>query len=629
MGSRLLNISIIWISLLQFSIAASGPLDLKVVYPKQGQYLPPVDSTFIFGSVTPGSDLTINGQTIEVHKEGGWLAFLPVNPGEFSFNLQAGKDRLNDSLCLNVILPKLPEYEFDTLYIAENSLLPSGELWVIAGDKIDLGFNSLPYCNAVAIIMPVNDTLFLQELPPRSYFIGKNVFEDSADNSDDPPGKHLIRGEYRGSYIIPELDLDSLYVIYQIYAPSAAQAIWTIEHGDRVTEPSMLPFHKLMSLPPPSPETSAVHIKILDKEALPKIELKDSLTVVRTGPGKGYLCIHQPAGIKSQVSGKIENWLKIKLSDFQYGWVPDTSVTFLSDKSIIPHSYVRKITTESQREHVTIKIDTQGKHPFRVIENLEEKSITLFVYGTDADTDWIRYDRRDEMIDHIIWFQHERGIYGIKIYLKSDRIWGYDGLYVDNTLHFDIKKPPQKPNSFSSYRFIIDPGHSPDPGAVGPTGLTEAKANLAIALQLKKELKRNGSEVILTRDDDSPLPLYDRPIIAIREKGDIFISIHNNALPDGTNPFVNNGVSTYYYHPHSIPLAKTVQEALVDNIGLNDFGLYYGNFAVSRPTQYPAILVECAFMMIPEQEAMLKTKRFQKKIARAIVEGIKNYIRNY
>jgi N-acetylmuramoyl-L-alanine amidase len=41
----------------------------------------------------------------------------------------------------------------------------------------------------------------------------------------------------------------------------------------------------------------------------------------------------------------------------------------------------------------------------------------------------------------------------------------------------------------------------------------------------------------------------------------------------------------------------------------------------------PAVLVECAFMMIPEQEAMLRTDKFQRKCAAAILKGIKDYLR--
>jgi N-acetylmuramoyl-L-alanine amidase len=179
----------------------------------------------------------------------------------------------------------------------------------------------------------------------------------------------------------------------------------------------------------------------------------------------------------------------------------------------------------------------------------------------------------------------------------------------------------------SKLRIVVDPGHSPDNGSVGPTGLKEKDANLTIAKQLRRELEHRGAEVVMTRDDDSPLPLYDRPKIAKKARANLFISIHNNALPDGANPFINNGVSVHYYHPHSGALAHSVQKSLVGTLGLSDFGWYYGNLAVARPTQYPAILVESAFMIIPEQEALLKTEAFQKKIANAIVAGIEDFLK--
>jgi len=97
-------------------------------------------------------------------------------------------------------------------------------------------------------------------------------------------------------------------------------------------------------------------------------------------------------------------------------------------------------------------------------------------------------------------------------------------------------------------------------------------------------------------------------------------------LPDGVNPFYNNGVSTYYYHPQSQPLAKEIQKELVKELGIPDYGLYYANLALTRPSQLLSILVECAFIILPEQEALLRSTEFQKKIVEAIYEGIQNFI---
>jgi N-acetylmuramoyl-L-alanine amidase len=159
--------------------------------------------------------------------------------------------------------------------------------------------------------------------------------------------------------------------------------------------------------------------------------------------------------------------------------------------------------------------------------------------------------------------------------------------------------------------------------------LTEAVANLGLALALRDRLVRAGAEVIMTRDDDSHVDLYDRPAIAKQLDADLFVSIHNNALPDGVNPFINHGVSTYYYHRHSLRLARDIQEEMVAATGMPDHGLYHGNLAVNRATQYPAVLVECAFMMIPEQEALLKTERFRRTVSLAIYKGIERFLREY
>jgi len=133
----------------------------------------------------------------------------------------------------------------------------------------------------------------------------------------------------------------------------------------------------------------------------------------------------------------------------------------------------------------------------------------------------------------------------------------------------------------------------------------------------------------MTRDDDRDLPLYDRPVIAKENDADLFVSVHNNALPDGVNPFSNHGTSSYYYHPHSIELARSIHREMIKATKLPDRGLYHGNLAVNRPTQYPAVLVECAFMMIPEQEAALKTDKFRHTIARGIVRGIEKFLEGY
>lgn len=59
--------------------------------------------------------------------------------------------------------------------------------------------------------------------------------------------------------------------------------------------------------------------------------------------------------------------------------------------------------------------------------------------------------------------------------------------------------------------------------------------------------------------------------------------------------------------------------------GLPDYGLTQANFAVIRPPQYPAVLVECAFMILPEQEELLDNDAFVSRVAHGIADGIADF----
>jgi N-acetylmuramoyl-L-alanine amidase len=108
---------------------------------------------------------------------------------------------------------------------------------------------------------------------------------------------------------------------------------------------------------------------------------------------------------------------------------------------------------------------------------------------------------------------------------------------------------------------------------------------------------------------------------------DLLISIHNNALPDGLNPLTNNGSSVFYFHPRSIPLAQAIQLELQRHLPLRDLGVARGDLALVRGTWMPSVLVEGMFMLIPEQEAALRSPRGQEAYAEAVRAGIRAFLK--
>jgi N-acetylmuramoyl-L-alanine amidase len=351
------------------------------------------------------------------------------------------------------------------------------------------------------------------------------------------------------------------------------------------------------------------------------------MQVVRVKPGMGYSIIWQPKGVQALAVGAEGDWYRLKLSASQYGYVSRTAVEKLPFGILPPRSSVKSVRTYGFDDSVLIEFPLAGIHPFRVIED-DKRTVRIQLFGVTSNTDWIRYDFNDTLIEFASWNQPEEGLYELRLNLKQD-LWGYDCSYKGNSFIFKLIKPPHDVHDLRGKRIVVDPGHSADLGAVGPTGYTEAEANLALALAVKEMLAVRGAQVVLTRSDMRDLPLTDRPAIAVAKHADLFVSIHNNAQPDGVNPYRNNGVSTYYYHRNSIDFARAIQRQMIEQTGLPDYGLYFGNLHVDRPTQYPAVLVECAFIIIPEQEALLKTDKFRTQVAKAITAGIETFLKEY
>jgi len=196
----------------------------------------------------------------------------------------------------------------------------------------------------------------------------------------------------------------------------------------------------------------------------------------------------------------------------------------------------------------------------------------------------------------------------------------------------DIKGPFASA-SVAGKRVAIDPGHGgPDSGAVGPTGLCEKDANLAISMALRQELLSAGAEVFMTRERDVAVgpggsrgaELEARVAASKAAKADLFISVHNNAVGSG-NAAKAYGTETYYWTPMSYLPAVTIQEAVVAALGTRDRFVGWQRFYVMRETDCPRVLVECAFVSNPQEEQKLRAPLFLHQASRGIFEGIKAY----
>lgn len=182
--------------------------------------------------------------------------------------------------------------------------------------------------------------------------------------------------------------------------------------------------------------------------------------------------------------------------------------------------------------------------------------------------------------------------------------------------------PGRTPEEFV---IVLDAGHGgEDLGAISPHGRPEKEANLYLVKELEKVLRQKGFQVVLTRDRDVAVPLYDRPKVAHAVKADAFVSIHHNAPPHNRDPrdFRYHGV--YAWNDLGRELARTINERMAAGFGetLKNNGITHANFAVTRNPEIPSCLVEVDFITTPEAEEACWDPERRRRVAESIAEGI-------
>lgn len=174
-------------------------------------------------------------------------------------------------------------------------------------------------------------------------------------------------------------------------------------------------------------------------------------------------------------------------------------------------------------------------------------------------------------------------------------------------------------------KVFLDPGHGgSNPGAIGVNGLRESDVNLDVALKTGRILQANGISVRYSRTDDINLSLSERARLANEWGADYFVSIHCNS---NVNP-IYTGTETFFYRTgiRAESFARTVNDALVAEIGTKNLGIYAANFAVLRLTNMPAILVELAFLSNPAEAEQLASPAFRERCAVGISNGILEFV---
>jgi len=187
-------------------------------------------------------------------------------------------------------------------------------------------------------------------------------------------------------------------------------------------------------------------------------------------------------------------------------------------------------------------------------------------------------------------------------------------------------------SSLSDLVVIIDPGHGgTDPGGTG-NGFLEKNVVLNVARHMNSYFAKTPIKSKMTRTGDYFVTLDFRTDFAAKNKGDVFVSLHTNAL-NGTA----NGQESFYYartaatNPNvkqsralAIYMQNRMQETWnLTNRGVNPFG--YGNFHVLRENTMPATLVEMGFIDSKKDIAFIGNEGQRERMGKALFLATLDY----
>lgn len=233
------------------------------------------------------------------------------------------------------------------------------------------------------------------------------------------------------------------------------------------------------------------------------------------------------------------------------------------------------------------------------------------------------------------------------------------------------KAQVQQPPADLRPLIVIDPGHGgPDTGAIARTGDEEKEVVLQVAKQLRAELlKTNRYRVLMTRDDDTFVPLDERVSIARTNAAALFISVHADSLSKGTGEA--SGATVYTVSERasdkeaqsladkenradilagynlaaqpddvanilfnlaqrdtmnaSAMFARTLVGTLKKSARLHKSPLKSAGFVVLRSPEVPSVLLELGYLSSPADLKQMTSEAWREKVSRSVVEAIDKF----
>ncbi|MBR4591690.1 MAG: N-acetylmuramoyl-L-alanine amidase [Elusimicrobiaceae bacterium] len=546
---------------------------------------------FVLGKVNLPApvSLTINEEPVSVHSNGAFVAFVPVENGEFLLVLTAQSNGKSYQAQRRVIVPGTSLQNLsDRAAFDKEEVFPLSAVEALPGDTLDLYARGTPHAQVTATLPGFKNA---RNIPLK-------------EEASSP-------GIYRAQYVIAADQ-----------KPKTSKVVYRMKDG---------PNHSSAKITAPDKVTILASQKALRTAQI----LSPAVKLRKIPTERENLYPFYRAYGKVQVNGRLNNQYRLRLNEQETAWLESSKLRLLNEEDPFPLNQINHFTQLVSADKTRIVFSGLHAVPISVHEFNDRLELTF--YYTENFAENFSLDATSPLIENTLWSQPAENTVLFKIYFKPNkRPWGHaydfeNGNLVLDLIHQPVLSPTAK-KPLTGARILLDAGHSPKrtvpyDGAVGPSGYLEYEATLALAQDLKSLLEKQGATVILTRHGNNRMSLQDRYQLALKEQAHIFISLHYNALPETINPLARaRGYCVYYNYPHSFPLAQAVYQAFTKRVPLPDNGMIANDVLfIPRIAQMPSILVENAYLILPEQEEMARSSAGRKVFVQALYEGILNF----
>lgn len=315
----------------------------------------------------------------------------------------------------------------------------------------------------------------------------------------------------------------------------------------------------------------------------------DALNLRSSGSSSASKLLTIPKGKVVTSNYRVENWYKLS-----YG----------GKTGYVSGSYLKKSTSSSASLPPNSNVDYTGSKMYVLVPAMT--SVTLRS-GASSLSSSIGTLPRGTAVTVNNYLHKTRGFIPVR---TND---GRSG-YVEAT-YLSLFQPSMSARPL----VVLDPGHGGHDVGATRYGIYERDIVMSVTKLLASRLA-GKVDLKLTRYTNDYYPsLTERSWISNAHKTNLFVSIHVNA---STSTAAYGAENFYYRGTASVNLARKLQQNVVNTAGLRDRGIRFGNLAVLRDTNAPAVLTELGFLSNSSDRAKLVSPYYQERFADALANGI-------